>query len=368
MGSIHDEVVRAGHSVEYFCAEDVNNSKFATGRFGRFGFPVAVVNHVRSLAKQGKPIDIVNVHEPAGSGLVLSRSILNGVKVVVTSHGLEERSWKLRLDPEAFPGEKPSLKTKIIHPTTVLWQARLALRRADHIFCLNEEDRDYIVGNFGRNEREITRIFPAADPVFGRSAETRDYRQAQKLLFAGTWLSRKGIHYMAEAFRGLVKKHPLLELVALNPGVPESQVKQLFPSEIQNNVRCLVTKQEQETVRAFEDAHIFVLPSLFEGTPLTLLEAMWSGLPIVTTATCGMKDVVENGRNGLLIPPRSSQALEEAIVKLIDQESLRRSLGQAAWREASGTLRWQDSARRVLAGYEQALGADTVTDLQKVNH
>lgn len=355
MGRIHDEIAKAGHVIEYFCSEDVT-SGFARGKFARFGFPLAVVNAVRRSTKQGRPIDIVNVHEPAGSALVLLRAVLSKTKIVVTSHGLEERSWSLRFGAEVDRCERPSLKTKILHPATVLWQARLALAKADRVFCLNEEDRDYIVRHYHRDTTDITRIFPAADPIFGRSVKSRDYGQAQRILFAGNWLQRKGIDYLVQAFSHLAAKYPRLELAVLNPGVTEEVVKGRFAAEIRSRVHFIVTREEEQTAEAFEEAHLFVLPSLFEGTPLTLLEAMWSGLPIVTTATCGMKDVIDHGRNGLLVPMRSADAIEKALSRLVDDESLRRSLGESAWRIASESLRWQDSATRVLAEYERVLG------------
>jgi glycosyltransferase involved in cell wall biosynthesis len=354
MGRIHDEIAKAGHTIEYFCSEDVG-SRWSTGKFGRFGFPVAVLQHVRRRLRQRAPFDIVNVHEPAGSALVVSRAVLNGTKIVVTSHGLEERSWKLRLEPDTRPCERPSLKTKVIHPATVLWQARLALARADHVFCLNEEDRNYIIRRFGRGDLNTTRICPSADPIFGRSASSRDYGACRRILFAGTWLLRKGTDYLSEAFSRLGARHPDLELEILNPGIPEQVVKAGFSPEVQARVRCIVTRREEDTVRAFEEAHLFVLPSLFEGTPLTLLEAMWSGLPVLTTSTCGMKDVIEDGRNGLLIPVRSSEAIENGIERLMQSEPLRRALGQAASREASHKLRWEDSARNALMQYERML-------------
>src|SRR5205085_2649364 len=72
-------------------------------------------------------------------------------------------------------------------------------------------------------------------------------------------------------------------------GIPEAEILASFPAGVRPKVRCVRTANELETAAAYAEADIFLLPSLFEGTPLTLIEAMTSGLPIVTTATCGMK-------------------------------------------------------------------------------
>jgi len=92
---------------------------------------------------------------------------------------------------------------------------------------------------------------------------------------------------------------------------------------------------------------------LFEGTPLTLIEAMMSGMPIVTTATCGMKDVIQDGINGLLVPIRSPEAMVDAVERLIASPVIRACLGRAAQADAVEKYTWQRSAEPVEAVYEQ---------------
>jgi N,N'-diacetylbacillosaminyl-diphospho-undecaprenol alpha-1,3-N-acetylgalactosaminyltransferase len=72
---------------------------------------------------------------------------------------------------------------------------------------------------------------------------------------------------------------------------------------------------------------IFILPSYREGIPRTLLEAASMGKPIITTNTIGCKEVVEDGKNGYLVPPKDIKALEEAIERLILDSNLRKNFG-----------------------------------------
>jgi glycosyltransferase involved in cell wall biosynthesis len=102
------------------------------------------------------------------------------------------------------------------------------------------------------------------------------------------------------------------------------------------------------------DADIFVLPSLFEGTPLTLIEAMWSGLPVVTTATAGMKDVVSDQRSGLLVPPGDVGALAAAIDQLTSDAALRRRLGTEAHAVAHREYTWDNAAATFASAYQSA--------------
>ena len=106
---------------------------------------------------------------------------------------------------------------------------------------------------------------------------------------------------------------------------------------------------------AFVAADLFVLPSLFEGTPLTLIQAMMSGLPVVTTSTCGMKDVIENQQNGLLVPIRSPQAIVTAIDALLANPSLRSRLGKAARADARAHYTWDRAAEPVVRAYETVM-------------
>jgi glycogen synthase len=88
---------------------------------------------------------------------------------------------------------------------------------------------------------------------------------------------------------------------------------------------------KREDIPAVYAGHdVFVFPSLVEGMPLTLLEAMATGLPVVTTNTCGMADVVENDVNGLLVAAANAEKLAEGIERLCHSAGLRKRLGLAA--------------------------------------
>jgi len=352
MGSIHDEVDLAGHTTEYFCAEDSPESN-SRGSWARFRYPMAVLRHVQQAQALGTPFDIVNVHEPSAAAVSMLRGSTGKSKVVVTSHGVEERGWESRLDKEATPEERPPLRSRIIYPTSVLWQARMGLRNCDHIFCLNEEDKQFIERRYKRNSSDITRIFPAADPIYGSKAADRDYGHCDSILFAGSWLIRKGIRILVSAFEVLADSHPHLKMIILNPGQPESNVLADFPEHLRSRLEVVRAGPDDGTAAVLERSGIFVLPSFFEGTPLTLMEAMWSGLPVVTTAVCGIKDVIEDGRNGLLVPPRSVEELTQAIQKLLKQPELRQQVGKAAHHDALIRYSWRKVAEPVLETYER---------------
>jgi glycosyltransferase involved in cell wall biosynthesis len=99
----------------------------------------------------------------------------------------------------------------------------------------------------------------------------------------------------------------------------------------------------------------FVLPSLFEGTPLALLEAMAAGKAVVTSAIAGVDEVVSDGETGLLVRPGDPDALAEALRRVVGDAELRARLGAAARLRAEAEHSAVGSTRRVTAVYDELL-------------
>lgn len=351
MGFIHDRIQDGGHSVTEFTTEDAPPA--AQGRWERFVFPRAVALHAIQAHRSGAGYDIINVHEPSAAAVLRNRRLLGAARIVVTSHGVEQRAWELALEERRLGRRGPSLKTRLLYPATRLRQAAYSLKNADHVLCLNTEDMQFISARYGRHIESITRIFPGADPHFAAVQSARDYTRCRTLLFAGTWRKNKGIEDLVPAFCSLATRHECLRLVMLGPGIPKEQIVAAFSPSAQARIEVRQGYTEAELSSVYAEADIMVLPSLFEGTPLVLIEAMMSGLPIVTTSTCGMKDVIAHEQNGLLIPIRSSRSLTAAVEHLIASEELRETLGRRAHQDAVENYTWDKVADPVRRLYER---------------
>jgi glycosyltransferase involved in cell wall biosynthesis len=97
---------------------------------------------------------------------------------------------------------------------------------------------------------------------------------------------------------------------------------------------------------------VFVLPSLSEGLPTVVCEAMNCGLPVVATAVDGTPEAVRDGETGLLVPPRDPAALADALGRLLDDADLRGRMAEAALRIGREEYTWDANARRMTAIYE----------------
>jgi glycosyltransferase involved in cell wall biosynthesis len=175
----------------------------------------------------------------------------------------------------------------------------------------------------------------------------------------GTWIDHKGIYALAEAFEKLLALAPRVQLTIAGCAETEDRVRHYFSPGTQGsiNVQPFISRAEMPELYAQHD--IFVLPSLVEGMPLVLLEAMASGLAIVTTESSGMTDLVEDGHDGLLTIPGDADSLTVAMSTLCGNSQLRRTLGIAA-QEKMKRFTWKLSALRHEAVFRRAMGVKPI--------
>src|SRR5262249_39377163 len=111
----------------------------------------------------------------------------------------------------------------------------------------------------------------------------------------------------------------------------------------------------------YRDADLMLNPSTADNMPISLLEAMASGVPIVSTNVGGIPDLVEHGRTALLVPPRDPRAMAVAALHLLNGAARAAQLMQAALRCAA-PYEWPQVAPRLFAVYARALGLASLND------
>lgn len=143
----------------------------------------------------------------------------------------------------------------------------------------------------------------------------------------------KGITYLLQALPRLLARHPDLSVVIAGTGALQAALEAEARSlGVAHRVAFLGVRMDvAELLQLFD---VFALPSVREGLPMALIEAMSAGCAIVATDVGGVGTLVRTDDTGLLIPPRSPEALATAISRLLDDPALRRRLGAAAQRVA----------------------------------
>ena len=124
-------------------------------------------------------------------------------------------------------------------------------------------------------------------------------------------------------------------------------------STIENHVQKLGLSEkvqflgyQNNILEILRSMDIFILPSLWEGMPNAILEAMAAGLPVVATNVGGTPEVVVDGETGFLVPPRDPEALANAIKLLIDDPELRKKFGQAGRERVERHFTIQETVRK----------------------
>jgi len=142
----------------------------------------------------------------------------------------------------------------------------------------------------------------------------------------------KGQRFLIDAVRILKDKGLDIKCLIVGSGSLEKELKDLvIKNRIENDVIFLGTRQDLPEL--FSAMDIFILPSLWEGVPLALLSSMAAGLPVVTTHAGGIRDIVVDGKNGLVVPPSDPLTIAVAIERIFKDTELQKRLSENARRE-----------------------------------
>ena len=154
--------------------------------------------------------------------------------------------------------------------------------------------------------------------------------EAGRILFLGRIAPAKGVDELLEACAGLAPHHPALRLVLGGTGELEWVQRRAAELGIAGRVETPGWLDDDARAAQLARAWLFCLPSHAEGLPMSMLEAMAAGVPVVATTVGGIPEAVGDGVEGLLAPPRDAAALALAIGRLLDDGGLRARLACAA--------------------------------------
>ena len=155
--------------------------------------------------------------------------------------------------------------------------------------------------------------------------------QARLITTVGTFKRQKGHAYLIEAVAALVLQFPDLHILLIGDGDLRAALQaQTSSLGLKQRIHFLGSRSDVPGLLAASD--YFVLPSLWEGLPMALIEAMASGLPIVATDVSGTRQVMVPGETGIVVPPGDAQQLAAAIRELLSDSARAQAMGAAAQR------------------------------------
>ncbi|MDO8523094.1 MAG: glycosyltransferase family 4 protein, partial [bacterium] len=155
-----------------------------------------------------------------------------------------------------------------------------------------------------------------------------DNKQKNIIGTIAEFTKNKGLEYLVEAIQKLKEEGKLkFHLVIIGGGEDFEKIKQeVNRLDLENEILLAgFVMNAAKYLKAFD---IFILPSLKEGLPYVVLEAMNAGLPIVASSVGGLTDLIENEKNGILIPPKNSDQIADALDELIHHPATRKKYGE----------------------------------------
>ncbi len=206
---------------------------------------------------------------------------------------------------------------------------REILDMADVMLVLTKSWKDYFSG---LTDAGKIQVFPNCVPVEsipgGNIPDFSTGRDMTKLLFLGRICKDKGIDELLEAVSAIAQKNKDIKLFV--GGIYEEEG---YKNRIESNdhVKYLGWISGKEKEKYLKECGIYVLPSYYEGFPVSVLEAMAGGCVVVASEVGGIPDIVTNGENGVLIQPKDVESLKNAVLEVMESGSLAEKLRVSAY-------------------------------------
>lgn len=230
-----------------------------------------------------------------------------------------------------------------------------ALSCVDHAVLVSKDLLSYYVKHFWPPKPKMSVIyngldFPAA-PADASASVRAEFGISPGATVVGSavrFYPQKGLRYLVQAMPAVLDRDPDVWFLLAGDGVERSLLEQLV-DELGVRGRVRFTGYRTDVPRLIAAMDVYVLPSLWEGLPLALIEALMASRAVVATRVGGNPEVVVDGETGFLVPPAQSGALAERVSALVESGDLRRGVAE----RGGVAARSQFSLARMIDGYER---------------
>ena len=357
-----EHLARLGHSVDVFVASfETVAPAVADGvtvrtipiRNVRYGRSLQYQLHLkRALVRASKSIggfDVLHSNSPFIVQGLGTPSVLTVHHVVASlQHDVAKRALQGELNP------------------VMRFRERRAVMRADRIVTVSAQSKRDLVSFYGVADHKVVPILNGIpfEPYQFSDAELTETRarfasanNSTLIVTAPSRLNdpRKGLKYLFEALRQL---SPSLDFrcVILGQGDLEAYREYLDDERLRDRLEFPGFVDLDVKRKLIAAADLFVLPSTLEGCPISLLEAMAAGRPVVASRVGGIPEVVRSAKHGTLVPAKDPVSLAAAIQALAVDKGRRDEIGEYNRTFAKEELSWTHVAERTLEVYETAIG------------
>jgi len=362
VGNLATRLARGGHGVVFVHLGEPERRRRRTTAWGFTGYEINlrapfVPDHpLRSLLAfvlffpftmyqllsmvRAHQVHIVNVHYPVESFVYFGAlRWLLPIRLVVSVHGAD-----------LFPGGRPrpqlprSFRFLVASADAVIAPSRAFL--ADCLSVLPQAATKGVVVHNGIDFGELGR----ADDAMA-TAHWQPY-----LLCIAAHNEKKALDVLLKAFAQVVRTQPSLRLLLVGDGPLRQQHEDLARSlSLEQRVDFLGWRGRPEIARLLRDCALFVLPSRSEPFGMVVAEALASHKAVVASAVGGISEIIESGRNGLLVQPDDPDALARALVTVLEDGALRESMAAAGYGRVREHFGCEEMSARYGRVYEAVL-------------
>jgi glycosyltransferase involved in cell wall biosynthesis len=301
-----------------------------------------------------KPFDAVDTPELLAEGLF--PAVTQAVPLVI----------RLYTPHSKFIAEKlHNVEPSFDHQFVAMLE-RVAMLQADVITSPSNDLAEFVALDLGISIDDIAIVRNPIDtkvfcPEGDRALESKDGKLS--VLFVGRLEERKGIHYLVEAIPQVVSQFQQVHFVIIGDDTNTAkggtsvlaELKQVLrKSNCEKYVTFIDRIALTDLPKYYRSADISIVPSVYDNSPYTCLEAMACGAPVIGSSAGGTKEYVVDGESGIIIPPRDSAAITRALVKLLSDDEERRRLSKNARKRAVDCFDRSEIGRQTAALYEKA--------------
>jgi glycosyltransferase involved in cell wall biosynthesis len=313
--------------------------------------------------KENVKVDVVHVNLP----LVPSFAIPSGFgkTLISTVHS----TWKG--EAEAIRGEpysrlNPNEKFMVSFNWFLrIFEARM-LNRSNRLIAVSEFTKRELLRFYKLDEKKIRVIHngvdvdkfkPAADKSTAKT-ELGFNPEDKIILSVGRLYARKGLFTLIESVPMVVKKFKNAKFVISGKGL-SGEMKKLVEHAsrlgVKDNIIFTGYFPDEKLPRLYQAADIFAFSTFYEHHPFAVLEALSSGLPVVTTKVGGIPETITDGKNGFLVAPFNAVEFAERILFLLEHPKTASEFGSLARKTIEEEYDWRLVVKKVLRVYEEAL-------------
>jgi glycosyltransferase involved in cell wall biosynthesis len=309
-------------------------------------------------ALQRHPYDVVHASQPHGYLAARSaRRLLARPVFVHRSHGFEPRAsaalapWR-HLEPgRSIPR---SVASGALARLLELNNGAIA-RHADGHLVSASLCAQYLIDHYGISRDRVAVVPQAPPPMFQQAhAPSFNHQRLDHILYVGQLAFFKAPMVLAESFEIILRQRPQSTLTWVCAAQHHRQAAALFGPLGRDRVRFLDWMPQGRLMEIYDSHGIFLFPSFFEGFGKAFLEAMTRGLVVISSMEGGARDLIENGKNGLLVPVGDALAMAQACLAIQSGQLNAQEIGARA-RGTGLQHTWRRAAEDIATFYEHVL-------------